>query len=93
MKVDGSGAEHHVDFFAAYEAVDRTAVEGDLAVERVVELLDRNRHALLDAEHVDERETHPAHAAFLRRCQYRAACGRAIFHRRQHALRVESVDG
>ncbi len=55
------GSQDHVGFLAAHEPVDRTAVEGDPPLERAIELADRDRDVLADAEDVDERQTHEAH--------------------------------
>src|SRR5665213_1119861 len=59
------GTQHHVDLFAAHEPVDRAAVERHLAVERRLELARRDVDALLNPQHVDEREPDPAHPSHL----------------------------
>ena len=71
------GTEHHVELFPANETVDRAPVEGNAALERVVELLDRDRNVLANAKNVGEDETDEAHVLFAREFDDFAFVGRA----------------
>ena len=60
------GTQKHVEFLAAHEPVDRSAVEGYPAVERVLEFADGNRDVLAHAEDIGEHQTHEAHVLLAR---------------------------
>ena len=63
--VAGSGFKQHVQFLAAREAVDRSAVEGHAAVECLPQLRDGDRDVLRHPHDVDEAQPDEADVPLL----------------------------
>ncbi len=71
----GIRTQQHVELFAAHEAVDRAAVEGDAPFEGGLEFVYRYRDVLADAEDIGEDEPDEAHAGFARDLEHLALPG------------------
>ncbi len=73
------GLEEHVRLLDPHEALDRGAVEHDLAVERLVELAPRYLDVLVDAEDVGELQAEEVHPELTRELEdVRLGCSRQV---------------